>query len=156
MSFLYVIQIQNEPVEEDNLIREDSLYEDELVSLKTDYVDGKRSLSEVSGCLSSELSPIASLDTEKRTITFKDDEKLEQKLTKSVDDAMEKFRKTMDLGMYNSAEYHLRKSISEVCGIEDLFYYDGYAHSASQLIADRLSGGLPETVHVGAVIACHF
>ena len=140
MSFLYVIQIKNEPVEEDNLISEDSLYEDELVSLK----------------MSGELSLIASLDTEKRTITFKDDEKLKQKLTRSVDDAVEKFRKTMDLGMYSSAEYHLRKSISEVCGIEDLFYYDGYAHSASQLIAARLSGGLPETVHVGAVIACHF
>lgn len=157
MSHIAIIQLSTEKIDKDNYIDETDIYQDPLVEINTDYYGDKLSETEkrehLTYVLKSALKGYAKINMKKRTITFHKKETVKKKWLKDVNSTFKQFKKDIEKGRYSQAEYELRTKITEL-GNDDLFYID-YCRRFSTIIADYISGYLPETLYIGQMLDAH-
>ena len=156
MSHFKLIQLSKEPVKKSlgNYMVEEDLYNEPLLELNSDgwEVDGSKYALEAACYM---LGKIGSCDMKKKTFTFMPKDELKKKYMESMEETFKNWREKMARKEYSDGEYQLRTYVREACGVDSLLYYEGYCHSASTLIADYLSGSLPDTMYIGTIVDCH-
>ena len=155
MSGLLVLQLSTEPCREEDLISFDALSEDELYNMRTDYDNEPRSLEEVKRWVQDEFGPFASVDAEKRTVTFHDRKTVRRAWKRALLGCLRRFLREIRKGKTVMGEYHLRRGVAEPFDFRNLLYYDGYCHNASTLVAEYLEGAMPRTLFIGSVLEGH-
>lgn len=155
MSGILVIQLSTEPCPKEERISFGALSEDELYNMRTDYDNEPRDLEEVKRWVQDEFGPFATVDTERRTVTFHDRRTVRRAWKRALGDCLRRFRRELRKGSTSMAEYHLRRGVVEPFDFRNLLYYDGYCHNASTLVAEYLGGGLPHTMYIGSVLEGH-
>lgn len=156
MSHFKIIQLENEPVNEENgnYINEFDVNDDPLLNMvsdgweEEDYADTLENIRNF-------LSVLGKVNKVKKTFRFFKKNKIKELYIQSMESVFENWKNKMEKGQNTKAEYQLRTGVREACGIDDLFYYHGYLHNASCLIADYLAGYIPETMHIGTIFDCH-
>lgn len=154
MSHFKLIQLLKEPADEDNRLRDYEINDDSRLREESDGWD-EEPLEEAIDSVECYLKEIGTVDKKKKTFTFFDKQTVKDKYIASMKSVFANWKKKINGGKIDLAEYQLRIGVKEACYIDDLFYYDGYIHYASALIADYLAGYIPETMHIGTVFNCH-
>ena len=162
MSYINVIQISEEPVM-DSLMEEENLYEDPVIMERSDYVSGTVQFDERLGReLQDELKDIATVDIEKRTITFLPKKTIRGKCIDWLKKTAMKYArelKSARKGSMSSCHHHLRRRVDDFFGISALFrgteYYP-YVRTSGQVIDSFLAGEISKKQYIGAVIRIHY
>lgn len=156
MSSFKIIQLSEEPVNEENgnKITEFDVNDDPLLNMNSDGWD-EADEPDVIDDVRSILSELGKVNKMKKTFKFFKKNNIKEKYIQSMESVFENWRKKMANGEITMAEFQLRTYVREACYVDALFYYHGYLHSASQLIADYIAGYLPETLYIGTIFSCH-
>lgn len=156
MSSFKIIQLSEEPVNEENgnYITEFDVNDDPLLNMNSDGWE-EENYADTLENVRYNLSELGKVNKVKKTFKFFKKNKIKEKYIQSMESVFENWRKKMANGEITMAEFQLRTYVREACYVDDLFYYHGYLHSASQLIADYVAGDLPETLHIGTIFSCH-
>ena len=156
MSHFKLIQLSTEPIKRslgNNMVEED-LYDDALLSLSSESWEIDESKDALENACSI-LNEIGRCNMSKKTFTFLPKDKLKKKYMESMEKAFDNWKKKMAKQEYYLGEYQLRTDVREACGVDSLLYYNYYCHNVSALIADYLSGFLPEKLYIGTIVDCH-
>ena len=154
MSHFKIIQLDRDPVTEDNVMTEEDVNEDALLLMSSDGWEPDDEPDAFQN-VKSRLSKIGKVLIRKKTFTFTEKETLLKNYTESMESVFRNWRSKIESKQFTMGEFQLRTDVREACGVDDLFYYDGYLHNASGLIADFLAGYVPEKMHIGAIFDCH-
>ena len=154
MSHFNIIQLCKTRPSKDEHISISNICEDPLFLAESDYGGDEKDLMKVIGTIRDELRPFASVNVRNKTVRFRNRDAVEKKYIKTMNAAMREFRGNMKEKRFSTAEYHLRRDVTEPAGIDDLFYTD-YLCKFSTVIADYLAGYLPQTLYFGAVLDAH-
>ena len=156
MAYFNVIQISATKPSKDQYICKSSLYEDNLYLSESDWGEDALTREQIEDALKKiqvQLKPFATVNRKKETITFKSPDIVKKNYMKQVETAIKTFQKKMQEGAYISAELNLRHDISELSS-GDLFY-TGCCQKLASIITDYLSGYLPKTIYIGAILKAH-
>lgn len=156
MSHFKIIQLSETPINksEGNEMSEYDINDDPLLNMNSDGWEEENyphTLEDVKSIL----TELGKVNKRKKTFTFISKEALRGKYIRSMLSVFDNWKKKMEAGKNTMAEYQLRTGVREACGVDALFYYDDYLHSASGLIADYLGGYLPEKLNIGTIFDCH-
>ena len=158
MSSFNIIQLSAFPVRKDRAIENADVFDDPLVNQRSDYLHdddsplcGER-LREGIRRLGPMLAPVAVVDPDKGTLTFKSRAVVSSAYASHIRKAAEEHVRQAICGKPD--QYSFRRAVDEACGIDDLFHMQ-YALTASQLINDYLNGWLPQTLHFGNILSAH-
>ena len=150
-----VIQISPKPVPQEAFISESSLYDDHLYLQMSDFGGDPVEYDEAIDSIERELEPIATVNRQARTITFKKRSVVLKAWKQDVKATFKRFRENLSKKSYWTAEHELRHGVMKTFDVDDLFY-DGYCKPLSEVISDYLAGYIPRTLHIGAIIDFHY
>ncbi len=165
MSHLTIVQLSLEPIDKEEYINEGTICEDTTFLRKTDYgglpkEDPQKALE----WLKEKIKPIGELDMEARTLTLKSVPEIARYYHDSLELPFFQFLTALREGVCK--EFQLRTAIDEVGGLDDLFYINGYCHTAGMFLGDYINGDFhhnhetdldaPLTFHIGALLDGHY
>lgn len=158
MSYINVIQISEEPVM-DSLMEAENLYEDPAILERSDYIEETVEFDERLGReLQKELKDIATVDIEKRTITFLPKKTLRPKCIAWIQKTAKKYAQELKSVHRDVSHFHLRRRVDGFFGISALFRGTEnypYVRTSGQVIDSYLSGEISKKQYIGAVIRIH-
>lgn len=158
MSSFNIIQLSVFPLRKNEAIENADVFDDPLVNLRSDYMHdddsplrGER-LRQGIRRLGPMLAPIAVVDSDKGTLTFKSRAVVSSAYARHIRKAAEEHVHQAILGKPDQCSF--RRTVDDACGIDDLFHMR-CALTASQLISNYLNGWLPQTLHFGNILTAH-
>lgn len=159
MSSFKIIQISAKPVTEDERISDFDLGEDDIINMRSDYIQSEKPWDDELGeRIRQELSAIATVDIRKKTITFLPKEILRKKCLDWVQKAVEDYKKDMGDKTCTVRHHRLQQKIEDFFGIDSLFWGTGeneFAMTSGYVIDDYLSGLIPQKLYIGTVYTAH-
>lgn len=157
MSNFNIIQLQKEPLNEDNALTEIDINEDSLVCSESDYLRGtvdddvRRDI--IRRVLPGLFKGIATVDPEKETVTFLSRDTIRQTLRKEMAAVAARLMKEAAKEEPNMFFWKVRQAGKRFRGYRGMFYID-YPELSGQFFEDAESRhGM--TFYVGAIISAH-
>ena len=154
MGHFKIIQVSNVAIDEESYISDSDIFEDEVFNMNADYGgepvnDYDKAMSDIKD----ELKDIATVDTLKRTITFKNKSSVRKVYAEHIRKQNKWLREELDRAVCR--HYAFRRAVDEVCYCRDLFHH-GYCQTSSSLVEDYLNGHLGRTLHIGAILDAQY
>lgn len=157
MSSFNIIQLQKEPLNEDNALTEIDINEDSLVCSESDYLRGtvdddiRRDI--IHRDLPGLFEGIATVDPEKETVTFLSRDTIRQTLRKEMAAVAARLMAEATKEEPNMFFWKVRQAGKRFRGCRDMFHID-CPELSGQFFEDAESRH-GKTYHVGAIISAH-
>ena len=160
-----IIQLTTRKLKKNEHITVFDLTEDLCLKAHSDYAGPEYVIGDVLGSIASELQPVAFVNKNRRTITFKKEKTLEDQILRNQN-AVHRYTKRGFRG--GAAGYRSHKDVLkgiETVGVTDILFHYGEngandetasCHTLSEMLFDYLSGVLPRTLKIETVLNYHY
>lgn len=150
----HIIQLSSTPIDTENYLTESDLYDDEICQLKSDWFGDEIEFTEGEAeTIASILKGVATIDHKARTMIFLPKEKVLEKFRAFMKRELAGYLDALEKG--HVKDFNIRSAVDQPLDIDELFYIDGYCHTAGSFISDYLNGYVPETLYIGSLLDGH-
>lgn len=166
-----IIQLTTRRLKKNEHLTAFDLTEDLCLKAHSDYAGSEYVIGDVIDSIASELQPVAFVNKNRRTITFKKEKTLEDRILRNQiavhRDTKRGFRGNA-VTTLGAAGYRSHKAVLkgiETVGVTDILFHYGEngandetasCHTLSEMLFDYLNGYLPRTLKIETVLDYHY
>lgn len=150
-----IIQIITDKDYRKDRISESDLLEDNYYLERTDYGGEPKEYKEEIEYIAKYLRPVAFVNKQKRTITFKSKKTVTETILKGMRTAVRRAHDSFRKGEGYSSFYSVENDIGGLCLTDDIFYLN-YCRPLMDILQDYVKGYIPRTVWIGSILNGHY